>query len=63
MTLDRAILMFAGLLSGGAPYGWWDWLGALGWSAFGNVVGGLVLVTSIRALRVPHRLREARQEG
>ena len=36
-----SILMFAGLLTGQADYGWLDWLGALGWSAFGNLVGGL----------------------
>jgi formate/nitrite transporter FocA (FNT family) len=56
-----SILMFAGLLTNQAPYGYADWLGALGWSAFGNVVGGLVLVTAIRLLRVPHRVKESRQ--
>ena len=34
-----SILMFAGLLTGKADYGYLDWLGALGWSAFGNLVG------------------------
>jgi formate/nitrite transporter FocA (FNT family) len=58
-----SILMFSGLLSGGAGYGWLDWLGALAWSGFGNLVGGLVLVTSIRLLRVPHRVREERREN
>lgn len=57
-----SILMFAALLSGHAPFGYADWLGALGWSAFGNLVGGLVLVTSVRLLRVPHRVRESRGE-
>jgi formate/nitrite transporter FocA (FNT family) len=55
-----SILMFAGLLAGGAPYGWVDWVAALGWSAFGNLVGGLVLVTFVRLLRVPHRVQEQR---
>ena len=41
-----SILMFCGLLTGKADYGYLDWLGALGWSAFGNLVGGLVLVTA-----------------
>ena len=58
-----SILMFAGLLSGHAPYGYTDWLAALGWSALGNLVGGLGLVTSVRLLRVPHRVRESRQES
>ncbi len=57
-----SILMFAGLLSGHAPYGYLDWLGALGWSAFGNLTGGLLLVTGVRLLRVPHRVREARDD-
>ncbi|HSU74615.1 MAG TPA: formate/nitrite transporter family protein [Terrabacter sp.] len=58
-----SILMFAGLLTGAADYGWLDWLGALGWSAFGNIVGGLVLVTGIRLLRVPHRVAESREQA
>lgn len=58
-----SILMFAGLLAGHADYGYLDWLGALGWSAFGNLVGGLVLVTSVRLLRVPHRVKESRQDS
>ena len=57
-----SILMFAGLLSGHAPYGYADWVGALGWSALGNLTGGLLLVTGIRLLRVPHRVREARDD-
>ena len=58
-----SILMFAGLLTGDADYGVVDWLGALGWSALGNLVGGLVLVTGVRLLRVPHRVTESREEG
>lgn len=58
-----SIMMFAGLLTGKADYGYLDWLGALGWSAFGNLVGGLVLVTGIRLLRIPHRVAESRAEG
>jgi formate/nitrite transporter FocA (FNT family) len=55
-----SILMFAGLLSGHAAYTWADWAGALGWSALGNVIGGVGIVTAIRLLRVPHRLAEER---
>ena len=54
-----SLVMFAALIAG-APFGYLDWLSALGWSAFGNLVGGLVLVTAIRLLRVPHRVAEAR---
>ncbi len=58
-----SILMFAGLLTGDADYGYLDWLGALGWSAFGNLVGGIVLVTGIRLLRMPHRVAESREDA
>ncbi len=57
-----SLFMFAGLLTNRADYGYLDWLGALGWSAFGNVLGGFFLVTSVRLLRVPHRVIEARAE-
>lgn len=55
-----SILMFTGLLGGHAAYGWADWARALAWSAFGNILGGIGLVTSIRLLRVPHRVAEER---
>jgi formate/nitrite transporter FocA (FNT family) len=58
-----SILMFAGLLAGHPAYGWADWVGALGWSSFGNLVGGLGLVTSVRLLRVPHRVQEERRRN
>ena len=57
-----SILMFAGLLTGHADYTVLDWLGALGWSALGNIVGGVGLVTAIRLLRVTHRVAEDRQK-
>jgi formate/nitrite transporter FocA (FNT family) len=58
-----SIFMFAGLLTGHADYGYADWIGALGWSALGNLVGGLVLVTAVRLLRVSHRVKEERTES
>ena len=58
-----SILMFAGLLTGHADYTVLDWLGALGWSALGNIVGGVGLVTAIRLLRVTHRVAEDRQKS
>lgn len=57
-----SLLMFAGLRAG-APFGYLDWLGALAWSGLGNMVGGLVLVTAVRLLRVPHRVRQSRSEN
>lgn len=57
-----SIFMFTGLLGGHASYSWADWARALAWSGFGNLVGGVVLVTSIRLLQAPHRVTEARTE-
>jgi formate/nitrite transporter FocA (FNT family) len=57
-----SILMFAGLVTGDADYTVLDWLGALGWSALGNIVGGVGLVTAVRLLRVTHRVAEDRDK-
>ena len=57
-----SILMVGGLFAGHVTYNAADVLGALGWSALGNIVGGLVLVTSARLLRVPHRVAEERSD-
>ncbi|WP_432571533.1 formate/nitrite transporter family protein [Kineococcus sp. SYSU DK005] len=56
-----SLLVFAAIHSG-ADVGYGDWLPRLGWSALGNLTGGLVLVTAVRLLRVPHRVAEARRE-
>jgi formate-nitrite transporter family protein len=53
-----SILMFTALTTGQAPFGYLDWLGALGWSVLGNIVGGVGLVTALRLARVPHRVAE-----
>lgn len=53
-----SLFMFAALVAG-APFGYLDWLGALGWAALGNLAGGIGLVTAIRVLQVPHRVAEA----
>lgn len=55
-----SLLMFAALATGHAPFGWLNWFGALWWSVLGNVLGGVGLVTSIRLLRVTHRVEEQR---
>jgi formate/nitrite transporter FocA (FNT family) len=57
-----SLMMFAGLWSG-ASYGYADWLAALGWAVLGNLIGGLVLVTALRLLRVPHRVADERRDG
>lgn len=39
-------------LHAGAPFGYARWLAILGWSALGNMAGGLVLVTGLRLVQV-----------
>jgi hypothetical protein len=63
--LNHAIVgsleMFAALQVG-APFGYLDWLGVLGWAALGNLVGGLGLVTLLRLVQVGPELIEDERE-
>jgi formate/nitrite transporter FocA (FNT family) len=62
--LDHAIvnslLMFSALHTGHAPFGYLDWAKTAGWAAFGNILGGVGLVTLLRLLQVPHKVKEER---
>ena len=55
--------MFAALHTGRAPFGYLDWLGALGWSTLGNLVGGVGLVAFLRLARVPGRVAHERTKA
>ena len=58
-----SLLMFAALQAG-APFGYLDWLGVLGWATFGNVIGGVGLVTMLRLVQVgKDQVVEARREN
>ena len=57
-AIVNSLLMFAALHTGHAPFGYLQWAETAGWAALGNIVGGVGLVTALRALQVPHRLRE-----
>jgi len=63
--LDHAIvnslLMFAALHTGHAPFGYLDWAKTAGWAALGNLVGGVGLVTVLRLLQVPHKVKQERE--
>lgn len=63
--LDHAIvaslLMFAALQTGHAPFGYLGWFEAMAWASFGNLIGGVGLVTGMRLLQVPHRVREEQE--
>jgi hypothetical protein len=54
--------LFTGLLDGRAAYTWGDRALALAGSGFGNFIGGIALVTSIRLLQMPHRIAEERTQ-
>jgi formate-nitrite transporter family protein len=55
-----SILMFTGLFGGQAGYTWGAWAVAFAWSGFGNMIGGIGLVTSFRLLQAPHRVAAKR---
>jgi formate/nitrite transporter FocA (FNT family) len=55
-----SLLMFAGLHTGAAPYGYLAWAQVAAWAALGNAVGGIGLVTLLRLLQVPHRVASKR---
>jgi formate/nitrite transporter FocA (FNT family) len=50
-SILASIEIFAALHSG-APFGYLDWLGVLGWACLGNLVGGIGLVTVLRLVQV-----------
>jgi formate/nitrite transporter FocA (FNT family) len=57
-----SLLIFAGLHTGHAPYGYLDWLRWLGWAVLGNMVGGMGLVTLLRLIRSRRLIQEKRAE-
>lgn len=64
-SIVGSLEMFAALTAG-APFGYLDWFGTLGWSALGNMVGGIGLVTVLRLIQVGRQAVEverARPEG
>ena len=58
-----SLLMFGALHTGDAPFGYADWLPRFLFSAAGNVVGGLGLVTVLRLLQVPGRVARERERA
>jgi formate-nitrite transporter family protein len=53
-----SLVIFAGLHTHVTSYGYLDWAGAAGWAALGNMVGGIALVTLLRLLQVPDKVKE-----
>ena len=57
-----SLVMFAALHAG-APFGYLEWLGVLAWSAIGNIVGGVGLITTLRLVQVGRRQLEEERSG
>jgi formate-nitrite transporter family protein len=57
-----SLLVFAALQVG-APFGYVDWLKLFGLAALGNMLGGLGLVTLLRLLQVPHKVKAEREQN
>ncbi|HET9117518.1 MAG TPA: formate/nitrite transporter family protein, partial [Pseudonocardiaceae bacterium] len=56
-----SLICFAALQVG-APFGYADWLGLFAFTALGNLIGGLGLVTLVRLLQVPHKVLAERED-
>lgn len=54
-VMVNSLLISTGPHTGHAPYGYADWLGTAALAAAGNMVGGIVLVTTLRLGQVPHK--------
>jgi formate/nitrite transporter FocA (FNT family) len=60
-AIVASLVMFAALHTGHAPFGYLDWLQSALWAAFGNVIGGVLLVTLLRVGQAPHVLLQERR--
>jgi formate/nitrite transporter FocA (FNT family) len=58
-----SLLIFGAIHTGDAPFGYLDWLGWFAYTAVGNIVGGLFLVTLLRLVRSKDRLLEERENA
>jgi formate-nitrite transporter family protein len=58
-----SLLIFGAIHTGDAPFGYLTWLGWFSYTAVGNIVGGLFLVTLLRLLRSKDRLLEERSNA
>jgi formate/nitrite transporter FocA (FNT family) len=61
-AIVASLLTFAALQAG-APFGYYDWLKLLVLAVLGNMAGGLGLVTLLRLLQVPHKVKAEREQN
>lgn len=62
-SILESLLIFCSLHAGATTFGYADWAGWFAWSALGNVIGGLGLVTCLRLVRGRRMLQRHRQEA
>lgn len=60
-AIVASLVMFAALHTGHAPFGYLDWFESALWATFGNVIGGVLLVTLLRVGQAPHVLFQERR--
>jgi len=60
-AIVASLICFAALHAG-ASFGYLNWLQLLGLAVVGNLLGGLGLVTVLRLLQVPHKVRAERTD-
>ena len=57
-AIVNSLLMFSALHTGHAPFGYADYAATAGWATLGNIAGGVGLVTLLRTLQVPGKIRD-----
>ncbi len=60
-AIVNSLLIFSALHTGRAPFGYLDWAQTAALAAVGNVVGGVLLVTLLRLIQIPHTVKEERE--
>jgi formate/nitrite transporter FocA (FNT family) len=62
-SILESLLIFASLHAGATSFGYADWAGWFAWTVFGNILGGIGLVTLLRLVRSKGMLVRHRQEA
>jgi formate/nitrite transporter FocA (FNT family) len=62
-SILESLLIFCALHTGDAKFGYLDWLRWFGWTVFGNILGGIGLVTLLRLVRSRRMIARHRQEA
>jgi formate/nitrite transporter FocA (FNT family) len=62
-AIVASMLTFAALFTGHAAFGYVDWAKLFAMGALGNFVGGMLLVTLLRLLQMPHKVLAEREKN